>query len=607
MYNIFMCKKILFVFLSFLLIVLYLLYDKETYHKVLDISSPVDVFVDVNKNFIFDEKTPVHISEIYYINAYQNYDKSVFQKLTFEQKFFLEYQARNYSFQLLKNKFIKLKNDDLIVDKKSYKSLLLNSGLFFDNTKETQEKVINYISKINIDDYYIYNIKSKKYHKLNCPKGIKSKKYLILHKSNLKKYTSKCKYCLPEENLTEKYPPEQLSYNNKSLIKKTIDNKYENRILKNSDIVTNKGFLKVLFIELNSTLKPDSRCNTEACKELLGQINNTKDTIDFAIYGFDNQPEIFKALINAKKRGVKIRWISNYENSSKKYYPDIEKLKLNFTDYKTNNIPDKKNSSGIMHNKFFIFDNEIVYTGSSNITSTDLSGFNANYVIIIKSKEAAGIFLEEFNQMYSGNFGVNKRIVSKNILNLNKNTKITILFSPKDLIIDNYIIKIINKSEKYIYIPVFFITHKGILNSLINAKERGVDVKVINDATNAHSKYTIHKKLRNAGIKVKTENYAGKMHMKAIFTDDKYSIIGSMNLTLSGNKKNDENVIIIENEEITKQLKKTFLYLWNKIPDKYEKRDPHAESIESIGSCFDGIDNDFDDKIDEKDEGCFTP
>ena len=164
MYNIFMCKKILFVFLSFLLIVLYLLYDKETYHKVLDISSPVDVFVDVNKNFILDEKTPVHISEIYYINAYQNYDKSVFQKLTFEQKFFLEYQARNYSFQLLKNKFIKLKNDDLIVDKKSYKSLLLNSGLFFDNTKETQEKVINYISKINIDDYYIYNIKSKKYH-----------------------------------------------------------------------------------------------------------------------------------------------------------------------------------------------------------------------------------------------------------------------------------------------------------------------------------------------------------------------------------------------------------------------------------------------------------
>ena len=140
-------------------------------------------------------------------------------------------------------------------------------------------------------------------------------------------------------------------------------------------------------------------------------------------------------------------------------------------------------------------------------------------------------------------------------------------------------------------------TSKGLLNN-------GVEIKIINDATNAHSKYSIHKELRKAGIKVKTENYAGKMHMKAMFVDDKISVVGSMNYTKSGNNKNDENVLIIYNKEITKYSKRTFMHLWNKIPDKYEHYDPRAESFESIGSCYDGIDNNFDSKTDSNDIGC---
>ena len=93
--------------------------------------------------------------------------------------------------------------------------------------------------------------------------------------------------------------------------------------------------------------------------------------------------------------------------------------------------------------------------------------------------------------------------------------------------------------------------------------------------------------------------------MKSIIIDDRFSIIGSMNFTYSGNYKNDENVLIIDNKEIAEFAKNTFLHLWQKIPQIYESQDPRAESKESIGSCFDGIDNDFDKKIDKEDEGCF--
>jgi phosphatidylserine/phosphatidylglycerophosphate/cardiolipin synthase-like enzyme len=257
-----------------------------------------------------------------------------------------------------------------------------------------------------------------------------------------------------------------------------------------------------------------------------------------------------------------------------------------------------------MHNKFFIFDNKKVWTGSANITSTDLTGFNANYVVLIDSSEIANQYLNEFNQMYDGNFHTDKQKFSQIKVNLTNSTNVEVLFSPQDSVIETKLLPLINSAKNYIYIPIFFFTSKEMSDALINAHLRGVDIKIINDATNAHTKYSVHKILRKSGIKVKTENYAGKMHMKSIIIDDKISVLGSMNYTKSANLRNDENILIIYNSEIAKYLKGTFMYLWNKIPDKYLRFDPRAESLESIGSCFDGIDNDFDGKIDSEDEGC---
>ena len=77
-----------------------------------------------------------------------------------------------------------------------------------------------------------------------------------------------------------------------------------------------------------------------------------------------------------------------------------------------------------------------------------------------------------------------------------------------------------------------------------------------------------------------------------------------MNLSKSGELKNDENIIIVENPNIAKFYKKFFIYLWSKIPDYWLKHDPPAESIYSIGSCSDGIDNDYDGLTDNADSGC---
>ena len=62
--------------------------------------------------------------------------------------------------------------------------------------------------------------------------------------------------------------------------------------------------------------------------------------------------------------------------------------------------------------------------------------------------------------------------------------------------------------------------------------------------------------------------------------------------------------IFIENSKLAHNYETFFKYLWAMIPDKYLKHNPKAESKESIGSCTDGVDNNFNGKIDKQEESC---
>ena len=192
----------------------------------------------------------------------------------------------------------------------------------------------------------------------------------------------------------------------------------------------------------------------------------------------------------------------------------------------------------------------------------------------------------------------------KSIQNKPQIKDLSIYFSPQDKAVENGILPLIKKAENYIYIPSFIITEQRIISELINAHKRGVKIMMIADALNATNKYSKHKELRNNGILVKTENYAGKMHSKTMIIDDKYVILGSMNFSKNGEYRNDENMIVVKNPSIARFYRKFFEYQWNKIPDKWLKYNVRAEGKDSIGSCSDGIDNNYDGLIDMQDEGC---
>lgn len=567
-------------------------YKDYNKYKVLKVIDACHLYVDLNKNLQIDDNELINI---YGIKAFKDSSNPYIDD---KYKFYLDYFAKNWAEKELLNKPVKIKkaqgNDfNVYINNKNYAKELLQEGFALSNTIEYKKYnninlIKNKIKEADKTEYVIFNNKNKKYHKLDCKYGLTSYDFKLIPIKQLPKNATKCNYCY-------------LNY-----YKKNYESSYNKTLIDN---YKNFGNINVYFMDFSNNRRPVNSCNTDACKDLLNEINQAKNSIDFAIYGINNQSAIFNALVNAQKRGVKIRWVSDFDSKSGNYYNDTLSLMKRLNNYNIDNLSNntstsKRDKNALMHNKFFIFDNKKVWTGSANITDTDFSNFNANYAILINSEKIAKIYYKEFEQLYNGNFHNAKLKENKNNTNLGNNTKIAVLFSPQDKIITSQILNLIDNSKQYIYIPIFYLTHKELAKHLIQASKRGVDIKIITDATSAHGKYSTHKVLRNIGIKVKTENKAGKMHMKTILIDDKYSIIGSMNFTKNGESYNDENVLIIENKKITKYLKSTFLYMWDNIPKRYLKIDPRAEAPESIGSCTDGIDNDFDGLIDKQDDSC---
>jgi hypothetical protein len=97
------------------------------------------------------------------------------------------------------------------------------------------------------------------------------------------------------------------------------------------------------------------------------------------------------------------------------------------------------------------------------------------------------------------------------------------------------------------------------------------------------------------------------MHSKSMVADGKYIVAGSMNWTTAGDSVNDENTLVIESTTLAKQYEQYFNKIWKSVPDKWLKQRPAPESLDSKNSCFDGSDNDFDSKVDQKGSGKYLP
>lgn len=584
------------------LFIIYLSFIKKP-PIVLNVITPTMLEIDLNDNGLTDENEIFCIPDTETFTANTRFNQEPTAKklnLSSAEAIAIGYLSDNFAKNLLEGNEVVLKTTKIVtpdcryanitINKENYAGILNNNGYTLSDNKPVNPEKFNQIKEIAKSlKLAILNHKSLKYHTLDCEYGKVAEDSIIIQEKEIPKDALPCKFCHIEEDNHKNY--------------KAKENPIQN--LYNRPTIATDGSIRLILTDFTNTLKPDRNCKNEVCKELVQNINNAKDTIDIAAYGLADIPAVTAALNKAKERLVQIRVVYDTNSKHENYYTETDEILKSYPNKRSDeifNLP--KLTNMLMHNKFVIFDKEKVYTGSMNFSTTGLSGFNHNAIVIINSKYIAQLYTNEFEQMYNGKFHTLKQKTQNNKnIQLGQNI-ISVYFSPQDKAFSSEVTALIRHSKSYVYMPAFIITFNGIKNELINAKSRGVDVKIITDATNTYARHSAFRELRNHGVPVKVENFAGKIHSKTIIIDDEYLILGSANFSNSAENKNDENLLIIKSPKLASTYKNFFLYLWHKIPDKYLKMTVRAESKDSLGSCNDEIDNDYDGMIDNDDDGC---
>ena len=550
-------------------------------YRVIKVIDGDTVYIDFNKDGFHQKEEKVRLNGIDTFEVkpskFLEYQmKSM--NLSQEEALGLGYLGKEFAKKHLLNKYVRV---EYTGDKKFCDVGRHLMSVWYDNGKNYEQEVLKaglgvvYRDSNIADELYQYEDMNKI--KKNAQKA-SSLNLVLLNKKNGKYHKPTCEYGLMSSDVELIKKPFLKYHGAGCCFENSVKNNHKYKIYNGKlkpDV--KEGHVELYFLSPLKQKNPENSCKSNACKALLYNIDHSTKSIDFAIYGISEQDKIFEALIQAQKRGVQVRWVTDITEHNENIYTDTYKLMKFITNVKNDydsaeskNIPDYTYKlayqGAIMHNKFFIFDNKKVFTGSANISSTCLSGFNSNVAVVIDSKEVAAVYKQEFEQMYSGKFHTDKKEVSNNENIKINNMILSAYFSPANKITTSKIIPIIRKARHYIYVPAFYLTHYFISKELIEAKKRGVDVKIIVDQTSVEGKYVNLSAFKKASIPVKVEDWPGKMHMKSMIIDDNILIIGSMNFTKQGEIKNDENTIIIENAPIlTKSYKEHFLKLWDSI------------------------------------------
>lgn len=111
------------------------------------------------------------------------------------------------------------------------------------------------------------------------------------------------------------------------------------------------------------------------------------------------------------------------------------------------------------------------------------------------------------------------------------------------------VVKWINRANSSVHVLIYSFTLDAIRDSLIDAKNRGVDVKIVMERSNANEKGAEYQNLKNAGVDIRLDTNSGLMHDKVAVIDGHIVLTGSMNWSNAGVRENNENLLVLNNED----------------------------------------------------------
>lgn len=134
-------------------------------------------------------------------------------------------------------------------------------------------------------------------------------------------------------------------------------------------------------------------------------------------------------------------------------------------------------------------------------------------------------------------------------------------FSPEGSA-EQLVLRTLDEAHESIRLMGYSFTSPTIVKSLVAAKRRGVDVRVVVDdkgnRNRSKSSQAAMNVVVNAGIPLRTNGQYKIMHDKVIITDDQNVELGSFNYTRSAAESNSENALVVR----VPSLAQTYLTHW---------------------------------------------
>lgn len=119
----------------------------------------------------------------------------------------------------------------------------------------------------------------------------------------------------------------------------------------------------------------------------------------------------------------------------------------------------------------------------------------------------------------------------------------------------------IGRANTSIHVLIYSFTLQNIADALIDAKNRGVDVKVVFEKGQI-SKYSQYFRLASAGVSVRNDTNPDYMHNKVAIIDGIIVLTGSYNWSSSAENSNNENLIIVKSADVAREYENVFNRIW---------------------------------------------
>lgn len=203
--------------------------------------------------------------------------------------------------------------------------------------------------------------------------------------------------------------------------------------------------------------------------------------------------------------------------------------------------------SGLMHRKITLIDREIVFIGTANLTSTSLS-MHDNMMIGLYHPGLAQFLAQSDAGHYS--FSIEQT-----------QGEVWLLPDPSGEALTR-LMETIDQAQSSLHLSMFTLTHPDLIEALIRAHRRGVEVRVAVDGYTAKGAGAVScERLAQSGIQVYISQGIKLLHHKWILIDAKTFILGSANWTRAAFSKNRDVYLLLS--PLSKEQATPVLNVWN--------------------------------------------